>query len=72
MRTSTAEPLVPGLRFSTLMTRSAVYSSVYFSVPLVISEEPPMVPSMSKPLAPPCIGTACSLTVEPPSSKLLW
>lgn len=73
----TSAPLViapPALspKFSTLITRSAVYSSVSRSVPLVISELLPMVPSTSKGLAAAAIGTALSFTLEPPSSKLDW
>ena len=33
---------------------------------------PPMMPSISKGLALPFIGTAFSCTLEPPSSKLDW
>ncbi len=54
------------------MRRSAVYSSVSFSEPLVSSELLPMVPSTSNSLAAAFIGTDLSLTVEPPSSKLDW
>ena len=58
--------------FSTLMTRNPEYSSVSFSLPLVISDEPPICPSISNDLLAEVIGTARSFTREPPSSKLLW
>ena len=72
MRTSAPLPPASLVMFSTLMTRSAVYSSVSFSSPLVICDELPMVPSTSNDLAPPAMGSAFSFTREPPSSKLLW
>ena len=43
-----------------------------FSLPLVSSVLPPITPSTSKGLLAAAIGTACSFTREPPSSKLDW
>ena len=68
--------LVPEAKFSTLMTRSAVYSSVSFSAPSLCPRvrllELPIVPWISKGLLAAAIGTALSVTLEPPSSKLDW
>jgi hypothetical protein len=73
----TSAPLViappePSPKFSTLMTRSDVYSSVIRSLPLVIAELLPIVPSSSKGFAAAAIGMALSFTLDPPSSKLDW
>jgi hypothetical protein len=69
-------PLRDGsLMFSTLMTRRPVYSRVMVSprpAPLASCDVPPMTPSISKRLLSPLIGTAASVTPEPPSSKLDW
>ena len=54
------------------ITRSAVYSSVSFSLPLVSWDELPMTPSISKGWVAALMGKALSLTLEPPSSKLDW
>jgi hypothetical protein len=68
--------MLPPAKFSTLMTRSAVYSSVSFSAlspcPLLRLLVPPMVPWISKGLVAAAMGMALSLTLEPPSSKLDW
>ena len=81
LRTSTVEPLAPAPslpKFSTLSTRKAVNSRLSLSVagelpsPLLNWAELPMTPSISKGLVAPDIGTALSLTVDPPSSKLDW
>ncbi len=74
LRTSTPVPFNPSPpdMFSTLITRSPVNSRLIFSLPLVRSVLPPMVPSTSKALVAAAIGTACKVTCEPPSSKLDW
>lgn len=64
-------------KFSTLITRRPVNSSVSFSAPapspLMSSVDEPTVPVTSNGLlAPAVIGTARSVTLEPPSSKLDW
>ncbi|MOA40658.1 hypothetical protein D3C78_1625530 [compost metagenome] len=79
LRTSVPELLAVAPKFSTLMVRSAVYSSVSASWPSprptparVNSLVPPMTPSTVKGLPVPSMGTARIFTDEPPSSKLDW
>lgn len=79
-RRSTLRTSVPAgedsARFSTLITRSPVYSRAIFaavvSAPRVSAVEPPITPSTSKGLPTPSIGSAFRRTLEPPSSKLDW